>query len=444
MAGYDRGQDSTRYDGRRMRRAAMVGAAGTTLILTMAGAGPSIGTTSPSVTVDARADRVDGVKPVLPRGTYYPDPYPIHTKRGWGRDLPVFSGMRKRLLKQCDAGKSIKCHSRPKLTVTFSKRLENKVPDVRKCRQKMKAFHPFQSNGKHPRWHMAMAVKFTVACDSNKGQNVAFHARPRRKSDATGNRVPRKWVIDRRLVGHWRHSKQKAGYNPRYYYDNPTGRLFLIYIRGIRNTDPAQFKIVARRMKNFTTKLRGGQPRTMLSPGVKGRAIASERYRRGHSGPRLVETANIRRIRGRYVLVYSTGSYKSDHYKIGLAYSDTFLPKRGHQYRKVVYKDRAGIWGHKNAPEVSYLLQAQKQKAAHFTRQVKGPGVGSIVSAKRNWYLFFAGYRRGEPAHDGLYASSHRTPFSVQLRVRVRPKDRKHPLHSISNRQLRRWIVPKR
>lgn len=117
---------------------------------------------------------------------------------------------------------------------------------------------------------------------------------------------------------------------------------------------------------------------------------------------------------------------------------------QGHPSGAVQHRRSADEVADEGATEVSYLLQAQKRHAAHYTRQVKGPGVGSIVKAGDRWYLFFAGYRPSERAHDGEYKSKHRTPFSLRLKVSVRPKSPAHPLHSISRRELRRWIVPKR
>lgn len=420
-------------------------AAAVTLTATAAVASPSIGSersADPVEAPSAASGSVHGVKRVQAPGKYFVDPYPIQTKNGWGKKLPTFSGTRKRLLERCHAGKAIKCDASHKITVTFSKRLKRKVSDWSECEQKMKAFHPIQSNGPNHQWHMALAVKFTDSCHTNDGVNVAFHARPR-SANAPVNHVPRHWVITQRLVGHWNNANQKAGYNPRYHYDESSDRLFLIYIKA----GNGHFRIVAQRMKqkNFTSEFKGSDTRTLLATGLDGKPIASEEYKsHHHQRPRLVETANVRRIEGRYVMVYSTGSYRTDNYKIGLAYSDSFLPKKGHTYRKVECKDCAGVWGTKTKSEVSYLLQSQKRRAAHYSNEVKGPGVGSMVRAGHSWYLFFAGYRPGEHKVDGLYPSSHRRPFSVPLKVAVRSKSEAGPLRGVSDRALRGWVIPKR
>ena len=110
-------------------------------------------------------------------------------------------------------------------------------------------------------------------------------------------------------------------------------------------------------------------------------------------GFRLVEVGNIIKVDGKYLMLYSVGSYKSPVYKIGVAWSGTFLPPHGATYRKVTMPDPKGVWGSRSEQEVDYLLQSRLPNWPNCAGDtVRAPGVGSLVECDGNWYLFFAGY----------------------------------------------------
>lgn len=86
----------------------------------------------------------------------------------------------------------------------------------------------------------------------------------------------------------------------------------------------------------------------------------------------------------------SAGNITEPDYKIGLAWSDTFLPSAGHMYRKMTTPDSGGVW--------------------------------AVIQDSPGWYLTFAGYDPSDPPIDpttGHYVPSSRRPFFAPLSVRI-------------------------
>ena len=67
----------------------------------------------------------------------------------------------------------------------------------------------------------------------------------------------------------------------------------------------------------------------LLAPNADSNPLMSEWYypngRTGNLNFKLVETGNIRKINGKYVMAYSVGAFNRTTYKLALAWSDTFL-----------------------------------------------------------------------------------------------------------------------
>ncbi|MFT4085354.1 MAG: hypothetical protein QM638_22465 [Nocardioides sp.] len=284
-------------------------------------------------------------------------------------------------------------------------------------------------------WQMVVTASVAPKGSGRSGRwNLIMHAHPRRQTAA----APRSWVVDSLLVGSLAH-RTAATYDGKYVQDG--GRLYLLYSRAL-STSPTRFGIAALRMRT-PAEPADTKPVTLLRP-APGRGLNSENYvgAAAGGGMRLVETGNVFKIHGVYVMSYSVGSYRRPAYKIGLAYSSTFLPAHGRTYRKVHLTDTDGVWGRAGANEVDYLLQSQKSRWPHYARSsVKAPGVGSLARQRGRWYLFFAGYDPAEK-HDGenhTFTASHRQPYYLRVRVRI-PKHAR--VAKASDRALRSWVRP--
>lgn len=145
-------------------------------------------------------------------------------------------------------------------------------------------------------------------------------------------------------------------------------------------------------------------------------------------------------------MAYSVGAYNHDTYKIGIAWSDTFIPTGPNGYRKVMKNNPHDLWKSHSKKEVYYLLQSEKKrKGWHYVKnQVLAPGVPTVaqIGADDSWILLFAGYDPNDaPKKDGTnkYQADHRRPYFARLNVKV-PKDKlvKH----VDDEELQSWITP--
>ncbi|MGI4757241.1 MAG: hypothetical protein ACRYGF_10375 [Janthinobacterium lividum] len=150
---------------------------------------------------------------------------------------------------------------------------------------------------------------------------------------------PTAWIADNVLVG----SLSKAdfaNYDGKYFEDD--GKLYLLYSKRLESRPVAHDGIVAQRMLAPDLADRT----LLLAPDTGLESLNSELF---HTVPapndlfKLIETGNITRINGKYVMAYSAGDYQQKDYKTGLAYSDTLLPREGGQFRKNL---PAGHHGH--------------------------------------------------------------------------------------------------
>ncbi|KAH8746766.1 hypothetical protein F5883DRAFT_653867 [Diaporthe sp. PMI_573] len=128
----------------------------------------------------------------------------------------------------------------------------------------------------------------------------------------------------------------------------PEGKLYLVYQKQI-SKPPKRDGVFAWPLKDPIT-LATDNATLLLGPDE---GLNSENYH-NHSDNtfKLIETGNIRAINGKFLMAYSVGAYNRPTYKLAVAYSDTFLPKNGQQYRKVMKENPDELWGSKSQKEV--------------------------------------------------------------------------------------------
>lgn len=78
--------------------------------------------------------------------------------------------------------------------------------------------------------------------------------------------------------------------------------------------------------------------------------------------------------------------------------------------------DRDDGAGGQRGPGGERVGQARAVHEAEL-RQVKAPGVPSLQSDGRHWYLYFAGYAPHQAKSGAVYPASRRMPFYEPLKV---------------------------
>ena len=241
-------------------------------------------------------------------------------------------------------------------------------------------------------------------------------------TDTSPDRPPVRWRLDKVLVGDVADGRCTFYDSKVYRLDD--GSLVLVYNGASRpKTDVSVFGIRLRTPGEIDP---GATPIPLLVPDD----VVSE-YRNPGYHVRICEGTTICRVGGMYVLVYSVGDFAASNYKVGVAYSDTFLPGPEQTYRKVRLADTANVWrGGAGEMEVCYLLQSQTPAWANYCGAwIRGPGIGTIVQEGGRHWLVCHGY----PAEPGRnrYEPEQRMVYRLPLRVRIGP-DR--PMHE--------WITP--
>lgn len=306
---------------------------------------------------------------------YFSDPYPIHFAPKIQDSEPLtFSGTTQNLL-ICPGAVRPECFRKTKIEVNYDA-LKQQAHEVNTKIASIAAIHPYQNQ--RGEWDMVLAVKVesqVVDTNTNAKRDQAWtviaHATPIDHSRP----VPTSWKADKLLVGSFT-TNQDANYNGRYFEDD--GKLCLIYSKRLSApTEPARDGIVAQLMQS-PTELANEPPVTLLRPNEGADSLNSELYFENEADFKLVETGNITKINGKYAMAYSVGAYNKTNYKLGIAWSDTFLPRSSSFYRKVLVPDPGGVWGNRK-PEVKYLLQSQKPNWPNYVAgKVVAPGVPSI------------------------------------------------------------------
>jgi hypothetical protein len=375
---------------------------------------------------------------------YFGDPYPIHVVPQIAPFVPqYFSGTTAELM-TCSRPIERGCFKTSPITVTIADDLKASASDAGNEFFDQINRNIYQSaNGK---WQMAITLylrKKSAPVTSLKGTwTVIAHAHPVTQFPTT---APAQWVVDTILVGSVT-EPAKANYDGKYFEDR--GQLYLIYSK--REEGTVHDGIVAQAMKS-PKDLDSTDPVWLLVPDTMNGGFNSEYFHINWAdgGPnadfKLIETGNITRVAGKYVMAYSTGDYQQLNYKTGIAYSDTLLPKTGETYRRVLQRDADGVWGDAGNREVRYLLQSQKKEWPNYVgSQVFAPGVPSIVEEPSGkYFLFFDGFLPSDAppaknAPDTSYDPTHRRPFYLPLKISVPANVR---VEAATDEELATWIT---
>lgn len=289
-------------------------------------------------------------------------------------------------------------------------------------------------------WHMVASASVNKTSASANPWYVLIHLHPTSPSSTTV--LPDQWSADAVLVGSLS-TYADANYAGKYYNDN--GQLYLVYVRHV--TKPSAENVLVAQAMESTTVLAPSEPVVLISASRTNGGYNSEYYVWPDPGSytfKLLETGNITKIAGKYALAYSTGGYNRPDYKIGVAWSDTFLPASGQTYKRALMQDTAGIWGNVGHDEVVYLLQSMEPNWPNYVgTQVIAPGVPSILQGNAgSWFLFFAGYAPDDNptlTSTGLFDGSHRRPYYVPLNVNVPASA---TVEATSPYDLDSWLTP--
>ncbi|WP_405783180.1 hypothetical protein [Streptomyces sp. NBC_00859] len=391
-------------------------------------------TPSPSASGEAA-----GVQPLTDPGTegagaYYSDPYPIHRASSYhGARSQYFSGTTKSLL-HCPGGTPAHCKAGQKVEVSAGPALVNAAKRYGSRTTVVDNENIYQLDSGE--WEMAatMYVK-NPAYPHAAPWTVVVHAHARRGSPSA---VPANWTADSLVAGSFERP-EKADYDGKYFEDG--GKLYLIYSKRLSGPSPED-GIVAQEMESSSHPAASG-PVLLLGPEDSHGGYNSE-YFFGLDQTKkfkLIETGNITRIGGKYVMAYSTGAFNERDYKSGLAWSDTLIPAHGSSYRRILRKDSSGVWGKPGGSEVDYLLQTQEKAWPNYVAdRVLAPGVPSVVEADGKWALYFAGYLPTDAPRvpGGKFDASHRRPYVMRLKVDV---PRNADVRQASDAELAGWVT---
>ena len=375
---------------------------------------------------------------------YFGDPYPIRVVPWTAHFLPqYFSGTTQELM-TCERPIKPSCFETSPITVKIPADLETSANNANNEFFDQINRNIYQTND--GQWNMAVTLylrKKSAPITTLEGTwTVIAHAHPEAQSTIT---APTSWVVDKILVGSVAVSA-KANYDGKYFEDG--GELYLIYSK--RKAGTVHDGIVAQAM-TCPSDLDSKDPVWLLAPSTADEGYNSEYFNINwaEGGPnadfKLIETGNITKIAGKYVMAYSTGDYQQLDYKTGIAYSDTLLPKEGGMYRRILQTDTEGVWGRPEHLEVRYLLQSDKQAWPNYVRaQVFAPGVPSVVEEPNGEYLlYFDGLlpSNAPPAKSApkvSYDPTYRRPFYVPLSIKVPTNG---SVEAATDEELAKWIT---
>ncbi|KAJ5910362.1 hypothetical protein N7504_005005 [Penicillium tannophilum] len=300
--------------------------------------------------------------------------------------------------------------------------------------------HPFQSKDRSWDALVTLHVQNSSKCDGISGWSVIVHAH---SEESAADKPPTSWVGDKVMVGTFSENVD-ANYDGKY-FQTPDEKLYLVYqkqkVQKQESKSSKRDGVVAWPMNDPTTMTPGTKPTFLLLPGEN---LNSENYVAGNDHFKLIETGNIHAINDKFVMAYSVGAFDHKTYKIGIAYSDTFLPVHGQHYRKVMKDSPDNLWNSKGDKEVYYLLQADEPDAWHYVGdQVLAPGVPTVaqIGPNNSWALLFAGYNPNDaPFKEGTkFEANHRRPFFAKIDVKI-PDNLS--VKQATDAQLQDWITP--
>lgn len=298
--------------------------------------------------------------------------------------------------------------------------------------------HPFQNaNGS---WDalVTLHVQSNPKCDGISGWAVIVHAHP--EPGRASSTPPTSWIGDKVIIGSFAKNVD-ANYDGKY-FQTPNGQLYIVYQKQ-NTTSPKRDGVVAWRMDDPITLSPGTEPRWLLLPDED---FNSENYIAGKEKFKLIETGNILAVGNKFVMAYSVGAYNHRTYKIGIAYSDTFLPAPGQQYRKILKPNPDNLWKSKGDKEVYYLLQSEETHDGwhYIGDEVLAPGVPTVaqIGPNNTWVLLFAGYDpKDAPYKNGTkkFQANHRRPYYTHIDVDI-PAGLS--VKEATDMQLQDWIKP--
>lgn len=369
---------------------------------------------------------------------YFSDPFHIPYE---GNEKVYIGGTTPAYL-ECDGALRPKCATRKKITYNTSSALQQQAGPTTIC--SAAGIHPFQSgSGPNRTWDavVTLHVQDNPDCEHLTGWSVIVHAHAANDSEAAAAAPPTAWVGDKLLIGSFAR-REDANYDGKY-FRTPAGQLYLLFSKRQPATgDAKRDGVAAWPMDDPRTKTPGSQPKLLLLPDDDG--LNSENYHLGRPRFKLVETGNVRAIRGKFVMAYSAGGFANESYKLGVAYSDTFLPEDG--YRKVMKANPDHLWGSQRPKEVFYLLQAQEKHSGwHYVGdQVLAPGVPTVanIGPNHSWVLTFAGYDPQDAPfrpNSSAFQANHRRPYFIHLNVSV-PENKS--VKDATDAELQSWITP--
>ena len=375
---------------------------------------------------------------------YFGDPYPVHLAPWTAPFLPqYFSGTTEELM-TCERPIKPGCFETSPITVKIGDDLTTSAKNANN-----EFFDQINRNiyqTADGQWNMAVTLylrKQSAPKNTLEGTwTVIAHAHPESQGTIT---TPTSWVVDKILVGSVAESA-KANYDGKYFEDGR--KLYLIYSK--REVGTVHDGIVAQALVS-PSDLDSSDPVWLLAPSTIDGGYNSEYFHINwaEGGPnadfKLIETGNITKIAGKYVMAYSTGDYQELDYKTGIAYSDTLLPKEGEMYRRILQADSEGVWGDPGHLEVRYLLQSEKEAWPSYVRaQVYAPGVPSVVEEPSGLYfLYFDGFLpsnapRPKSGSDIVYDPTYRRPFYVPINVNVPING---SVEAATDKELASWIT---
>ncbi|KAJ3480545.1 hypothetical protein NLG97_g8048 [Lecanicillium saksenae] len=298
--------------------------------------------------------------------------------------------------------------------------------------------HPFQSDNGSWDALVTLHVQNDTECDGISGWTVIVHAHPEHNN--TSVTPPTSWIGDKVIIGSFAENVD-ANYDGKY-FQTPDKKLYIVYQKQ-NTTTPKRDGVVAWRMTDPVTLSPGTEPRWLLLPDE---SLNSENYVAGNQKFKLIETGNILTVGDKFVMAYSVGAYNHKTYKVGIAYSDTFLPAPGQQYRKVMKNNPHNLWKSKGDKEVYYLLQSEvTHDGWHYIgNQVLAPGVPTVaqIGPKNSWVLLFAGYDpKDAPFKNGThkFQANHRRPYFTPIDVKIPDNV---SVKQATDAQLQDWITP--
>ncbi|CAO2658369.1 Nn.00g060920.m01.CDS01 [Neocucurbitaria sp. VM-36] len=393
-----------------------------------------------SFALSARAQANIAIYPITKNdgSVYFSDPF--HVPYQYNKAVYISGTTHKYL--ECDESLQPRCASPEPNKYDNNPTLKQAADAAKVTICSSAGIHPFQSGSDDTRsWDalVTLHVQDNPNCDGITGWSVIVHAHPENASDV--DTPPNSWIGDKVLIGSFSENVD-ANYDGKY-FQTPAGKLYLVYQKQI-SENPKRDGVVAWPMDNPKTKTPGSNYTILLLPDSN---LNSENYVAGNDSFKLIETGNIRAINGKFLMAYSVGAFNHKTYKLGIAYSDTFLPADGQQYRKVMKNNPDHVWNSQAEKEVYYLLQADETHDGwHYVGdQVLAPGVPTVakIGPNNGWVLTFAGYNPNDapPANDDTnrFDGGHRRPYFINLDVNVPVSP---SVKQASDAELQDWITP--